>query len=100
MKLTSLTLPIDAAERPAWLEAQLVGVELRNLVLELETIRGTQAASGPTLAAHLWPDAGAARLRADRPADAATCTGTGAAGDRPFGFGQRPGDRVRNGGAG
>ena len=43
MKLTSLSLPIDPAERPAWLEAQLVGAELRNLVLELETIRGPRS---------------------------------------------------------
>lgn len=51
MKLTSLSLPIEDADRPAWLETQLVGAELRNLILELETIRGPQAAgrSKPTL---------------------------------------------------
>lgn len=40
MKLISFELPDDPAERAAWLERQLVGLELGTLVSELEAVHG------------------------------------------------------------
>lgn len=48
MKLVSLTLPDDSADWPAWLEQQLMGVELQTLIRELE-ILAPQPAPPPDL---------------------------------------------------
>jgi hypothetical protein len=44
MKLTALEIPEDPRDLPHWLERQLVGLDLADLVAELEAVHGSEAA--------------------------------------------------------
>jgi len=46
MKLNSLNLPTESADRAVWLDRQLVGLELGDLVLELEAIAAPSTSIG------------------------------------------------------
>jgi hypothetical protein len=49
MKTVVLTIPDDPAQAAAWLERQLVGLELRRLVAELAAVHGGPRPGGTTL---------------------------------------------------
>lgn len=49
MKLIALDIPNDPADWPDWLERQLVGLELGELVLQLQVFAGSSDESKPTL---------------------------------------------------
>jgi hypothetical protein len=73
MKLLALDILDDPAERPAWLEWHLVGLDLAALVADLEAIHGPTPKASPTLADLLGN-----RL------EAVLKTGLAALPDRPF----------------
>jgi hypothetical protein len=50
MTTVFLTMPDDPLQRRAWLEQQLTGLHLRDLVLELEALRETPPLAAPPLA--------------------------------------------------
>jgi hypothetical protein len=49
MKLISLDIPPEPSEWPAWLEQQLVGPDLGDLVLQLQELAGASAEPSPSL---------------------------------------------------